>query len=669
MYAEKKKHLITLIGLILSVLVLLTGCASASAESVQTAPEPTAEPTPRAPYHAEVLLDGDTAQIIGPGVTLKDGILTVTEGGVYRLSGDFAGAVRVNAKNADVELVLDGVSITGDGCAIYGEQANSLRLAPAANTENLLSDGAQAALTDSSAAVYTECELILGGEGSLTVSGLAGNGIESRRGLTVEGANLTVKASDDGLKGRGQISVTGGTIKVECGGEGVSASSLRGGGNGDVTIAGGGLTILSAGHGIDAEGEILLADGDVFVTTDCDGMHAGTTLSVAGGAFTAQAADEGLQAENSLEISGGRIDITAGNNGIRSGGGIVISDGTIALVSAKHAVEAVTQIAVSGGQLSIQAGGGGGNAINQVDGGAVMGGGWNQGATMSSADQVTGKGLKCDGDIIITGGDLQISSSDDAIHSSADILIEDGSITIITNDDAMHGDVGLVINGGQIDIQDCFEGLEAYTIDLNGGDLRIRAVNDGVNANGPETMNWNQTQTTEGETYIRMTGGTLDVVITGNSQNLGDGMDSNGSFYFDGGVLTVSTFGGTMESGIDYGSGSFIITGGAMIAAGSSSMAETISTASTQCCALLLLNSLAPAGTEVVITDSSGNVVWSAVMTNTFNSVVITHPDLQLGQVYTVTMGSQTATMDFTQSTVINQSGGMGGMGGMGGRF
>ena len=98
-------------------------------------------------------------------------------------------------------------------------------------------------------------------------------------------------------------------------------------------------------------------------------------------------------------------------------------------------------------------------------------------------------------------------------------------------------------------------------------------------------------------------------------------------------------------------------------------MAEGPSANSTQCCALVNLNGLSGANAAVTLADSRGNVIYQTVLTNTCNSVVVTHPDLQVGQVYTLTVGSQTKTLDFTTSNVINQGEGMGGIPGGGRMF
>jgi hypothetical protein len=171
-------------------------------------------------------------------------------------------------------------------------------------------------------------------------------------------------------------------------------------------------------------------------------------------------------------------------------------------------------------------------------------------------------------------------------------------------------------------------------------------------------------------TYFHQSGGTIDLVVTGNRNNVGDGVDSNGSVTIDGGVLTVSTFGDTQEGGIDIGQGDLVINGGMVMAGGASMMQENISTSSQQCSAVLTMDSQ-PAGTLVTITDEQGQELWAVTMTNTFNCLVLSHPDLQSGHVYTVTYGSSSATLDFTETTVINPAGGFGfgGFGGFPGRF
>ena len=66
------------------------------------------------------------AQITGSGAEIADGVITITQGGIYVLSGSLSGQLRVDAANQEVQLVLNGVSITSqNGPALWVEQAES----------------------------------------------------------------------------------------------------------------------------------------------------------------------------------------------------------------------------------------------------------------------------------------------------------------------------------------------------------------------------------------------------------------------------------------------------------------------------------------------------------------------------------------------------------------
>ena len=60
---------------------------------------------------AVVTLDGSGADSDSDAVTSTDGTVSITAGGTYRLSGDLAGQVVVDAGEEKVVLILDGVTI------------------------------------------------------------------------------------------------------------------------------------------------------------------------------------------------------------------------------------------------------------------------------------------------------------------------------------------------------------------------------------------------------------------------------------------------------------------------------------------------------------------------------------------------------------------------------
>lgn len=583
--------------------------------------------------------------------------VTIALPGTYRLSGTLAGQVIVDA-DGEVELILAGVSLRGYEClSIQSKEDVTLTLAP--GTMNVLLDGALEPDENASAVLWSKAPLSIGGEGVLTVKAGANNAIQSKDTLTVTGGELHVYSANHGLKSRGALTVSGGSVTINSvDGDGLCAEDDRIAA-GDVRITGGTVTVTSASRGIDAESSVTMAGGDVTIDSVDDGIRAldiaqtGGNLSITSRGYT----PEDTAAEET--IAGDGMD----------GDNITISGGNTAITSAGDGIQALLELNVSGGNIAITSGGGGGDASSHSSGdmfGPPGFGGWSQ----STADTgPSAKGLKSDGNITITGGVMNLNTADDAIHGAVLCSIEGGDIAIYASDDGIHCDDMLLITGGNISVTDCFEGLEAFAIEIHGGSISVYAVNDGVNANGPEGWGWggasSVTDSVSGyaTTYYWQSDGWVDLVVTGNTGNMGDGMDSNGSLYVTGGHLTVSTPGTFLENGID-GGHNFYISGGEVMAGGASAMQPTPYSTTEQCVAVIYTSGTA-GGTLVTLSDSEGNELWSNTVTNYFTCLIVSHPEMTQGSTYTVTYGTQSTTLDFTSSNSI--SAGSGGFGGFGG--
>ena len=582
--------------------------------------------------------------------------LCVSAAGSYRVTGALMGTLAVDA-DGPVTLVLDGVSLYGLECLDIRSN-DTVTLLSAAGTQNTFSDwrsipagsaeaspaagSGESALpiddgsTDGSdepeestdgpgtgngeSVIHSKAPLIIGGEGEILITALRNNGLRCKKDVTLTDGTMRISAANHALKVEGALTIEGGSLEAQSGG-----------------------STLVAEDGRITPGTVNLLGGRVSVTSDGVGIKSESVFSAAGGSLTVVSGKDSIRADTA-SIAGGELSLTSDGDGI----------------------QAVTLLTVDKGTISITTGEGGGKAINHA---GESFGAWGQSG--SSAEDVSRKGLKSDGSITITGGSITLHTDDDSVHCAKVCTVEGGTLDIISSDDGIHADDMLVISGGRVNLWDCFEGLEAFAVELQGGDVYIRSVNDGINANGTEMMfrrseEREQTETNSASgsatTYVRISGGTLDLVVTGNTNNMGDGVDSNGAIYIDGGTSVVSTFGSFMENGLDTGSGGPVITGGAVMAGGASSMAESFSSSSTQCCATIKTNSAAPAGTEVTLSDEDGRVIWSAVMEDSFSCLMISHPEMQPGHIYTLTYGSTSTTLDFTTTTNIS-TGGRGGGG------
>lgn len=131
----------------------------------------------------------------------------------------------------------------------------------------------------------------------------------------------------------------------------------------------------------------------------------------------------------------------------------------------------------------------------------------------------------------------------------------------------------------------------------------------------------------------------------------GDGIDSNGYFYMNGGTVYVEGPESNGDSALDY-SISASITGGCFLATGYSGMAQSFDSDSTQCTYILTLSSNVSGTTTVTLTDNDENVLLSHETTKSYNSIIVSCPELTIGSTYTLTAGD--TSQSITPTSTVN---------------
>jgi len=389
----------------------------------------------------------------------------------------------------------------------------------------------------------------------------------------------------------------------------------------DLTINGNGSLAVNANYnnGIASKDDLKITGGSITVNAVNDGIKGRDSIAVKDGTITINAGGDGMQANNDIDaekgyvaIEGGTLDITAGLDGI----------------------QAETSLLVSGGEITITTGGGSIESSSSWGGFGGRGMGGNPNKTDESA-----KGLKAGVDLTIADGVIQISSLDDAIHSNESITVNGGELLIASGDDGIHADAALTINGGEVNITQSYEGLESVVITINNGTIYLVASDDGINASsgnggaaaggmpgrGPGMFE-------SGDNYLYVNGGYIVIDAAG------DGLDINGPIYMTGGVVIVNGPTANFNGALDY-AGAFDITGGFLVAVGSSGMAQAPSTTSTQYSVMHNFASAQAAGTMVHIETEAGEDILTFVPTKEYQSVLLSSPELENGATYTVYAG------------------------------
>jgi len=417
----------------------------------------------------------------------------------------------------------------------------------------------------------------------------------------------------------------------------------------DLTLNGkGSLTVTSpAGHGIVCKDDLVVTGGTYIVNSSSHGLDANDSVRIANANFTIDAGKDAIHCENTEDTAKGFI---------------YISSGSIKAEAEGDGIAASAYLQIEGGEIDLLIGGGAQNGDKASSGnyGGFMGGGhggMRPGSSQSSTtttdeNSASMKGIKAVNSLLISGGTFKIDSADDSVHSDVSVTINGGTFELASGDDAIHAEETLTITAGTFNITESYEGLEALNIDVKGGEFKIVASDDGLNAAGGT----DSSGTTGGRDGMfgggkhgmggGMSSGNGSIIISGGNLYVkasGDGIDANGTLTISGGytVVTGPTQGDTAT--LDYDR-SAMITGGTFIGTGASGMAQTFSDSEQGVIAVSVGNQ--SAGTKIVLKDKSGNIIIEHTPELNFAVVILSSPDIKKGETYTITVGSQSGEFE-----------------------
>jgi hypothetical protein len=305
--------------------------------------------------------------------------------------------------------------------------------------------------------------------------------------------------------------------------------------------------------------------------------------------------------------------------------------------------------------------------------------------------------------VAVKDGSITIKSEGDAVKTTYDtdttkgyIVIEGGSFSIDAGDDGIHSETAIAIAGGKVDITQSNEGIEAPTIAISGGETSVVSTDDGINVAGGDAGTTAEGGGAAGGAPGSGASSSNMLVISGGYLSVdaaGDGLDSNGSVQMSGGTVIVNGPTNNGNGSLDY-DGSFVMTGGYLISAGSSGMVQATADTSTQPGILMTFTAAQQAGTLVHLEDSDGNAIMTFAPSKSYQAIFISSPDLKQNSSYTIYSGGTstgtetnglyeggtyeggTKVVSFENATIVtwvNESGvteaqsGMGGPGGRGG--
>lgn len=652
-------------------------------------------------YKTEITGEFSITSTDGSTITQNDSVYTITQAGEYTVTGLLSeGQIVVDADdNAEITIVLNGTSITcSNGSPIYIKNADNVKIKSEENTYNCIVD-ARAEADDNSdnsssengnAAIYAACDLKLVGKGALSVTGNYNNGIQSKDDISIKNVTIKVNAINNAIKGNDEVAIESGEIiAISRKGDGIKTSnsslSTKGKQKGNVIISGGNIDIYAACDGIDAAyGVDVSGDGNLNIYTDTYSDYSeavaadnsGSSASSSGSSISnpdSSASNPGSSASNP-----GSSNQNQGSSSKSSSNATMMTYTTTANTDNQNNSNVGTPPDMNNAQNNGNMGnppdmnnsssnsgnnpdmkgnfGGGNRAANGMPG--------NNSSGNSSKKSYSTKGIKAESEINISGAAINISSTDDGIHANSDsgvletgedgkgiISISGGTITISTGDDGIHADKELNITDGYINVLTSYEGLEAITINISGGQSFVYAADDGINActgDGTSTP------------LINITGGYVDVT-TGSGDT--DGIDSNGNYTQSGGMVLVKggSSSGQVSGSIDV-DGNITITGGTCVALGG--ICET----PVNSVNAYVFSSVSFNAGSYSVKDSSGNEIISFTLNNSYSNGWICTSALTTNTEYTLYCDGSSLT-NWTQSAGTMGASNAGGFGSNPGGF
>ena len=380
------------------------------------------------------------------GVTVSDGVITITKAGNYKLIGTYEGQIKVEAADSDmVRLVLKNATITNStGAAINVVEADEVVIYTASGTTNTVSDGSSYADTASGspdAAIYSKSDLTLAGEGTLKVEGKYEEGIHTSDGVVIASGTLEVNAANTGIKGKDYVDILDGTVTVTASQDGIKATNNTDGNRGWVRLSG----------------------GTVNISADDDGFKAERVLEISGGTLNINQANEGIEGQY-INILDGTVNVTSSDDGINASYSTTSTSTESASTSTMQTAQRNQAAQGNTGQGNAAQGG-------QPPAGGGAGGGMG-GGTFEVVDAT----------INISGGTVTVNAKGDGIDSngtanlSGGTVIVDGPFTGGNTSLDTNGD--LLLNGATVTAANSGDMFEAPSTNSTSGYLKISNVSN-----------------------------------------------------------------------------------------------------------------------------------------------------------------------------------------------
>ena len=418
---------------------------------------------------ASMTIAGNVAKYVTP--TISGAHVSITQSDdlaeeiTYTLSGTSTDGEFYTSGSYKATIELNGLTLTNatpvySGAAIHIQNGKRIKVKVVTGTTNTLSDASSGS---QKGCLYIKGHAEFAQNGTLNVVGNVKHAIKTGEYMTLKNATINItSALGDGINCAEYFLMESGSVNIS----GTSDDGIQ------CDIDGNASTGETTDHEEEDTGNIYISNGTVNITVTTDaakGIKSGGDIRISGGNITVKTTGGGvwdsddkktkasacLGADGNIAISGGKINLTstgAGGKGINGDGTFTTTGGELTINTSGNAV-----VASSNGRLSVV------TMSKELE-------------SYKSDYKSSPKGIKIDGAILISGDSFisitTTGTGGEGIESKTSINISGGQVIVNATDDAINSSYSTSSNGsGDLTIS----GGYVYACSTN---------NDGLDANG-----------------------------------------------------------------------------------------------------------------------------------------------------------------------------------------
>ncbi len=448
------------------------------------------------------------------------GSVEIREAGAYRVTGTTDKyIIRVQLPDSAVDkkvvLILDNVNVTGEhesqkSAVIYSENSD-LTVALAQNSVNTLTGYANS--IHNGVIAVRKGSLSIEGAGKLNIkSGTLMNGIHCTKEISILGGTVNIDSGNHCIYGKEGVSILNGDFTLNAKRFGIKSGDSPSESNpenvvGNMNIYGGAIKINAEDNGLDINGVLTVYGAGLDITSKQNAIKSNDDIKVGdkdkSTLILLNSGTDGLDSDKNIDIIGKTdIKIYSKGDGITSVNSSINVNGQIYITTRNEYMESVIgdYILRDGKYIKI-------NPLDYPD------------ETYYDV-LLSCKGIKALEKISINGGEILISSMEDAIHS-LNCEIKNAEIAIDTDEDAIHTENYADLDA-KITVYKSYKGVKALKLSTKG--LTIVSFSDSIDCpdvefNGGESLLFEKVDTGEAGRFV-VNSGTIIVISSNNTPSL-----------------------------------------------------------------------------------------------------------------------------------------------------